>query len=102
MNSIQIKKRVKVLTPMHKALYNYIKNNTPDDTIWGLCYDYLKIPSDLREFAEQLWEENAPSDEEIMQYIDDNEFDSIEDSDIIISQGDLIVIYELWFDDDDN
>lgn len=59
------------------------------------------MPSDLREFAEQLWEENAPSDEEIMQYIDDNEFDSIDDSDIMISQGDLIVIYEVWFDDDD-
>ena len=100
MNSIQIKKRVKLLTPMHKALYNYIKTNTPSDTVWGLCYDYLKVPSDLREFAEQLWEENEPSDDEIMQYIDDNEFDSIEDRDIVTSQGDLIVIYDLLFDED--
>lgn len=37
-----------------------------------------------------------------MQYIDDNEFDIIEDRDIVTSQGGLIVIYDLLFDEDED
>lgn len=45
---------------------------------------------------------NCGKNDEIMQYIDDNEFDIIEDRDIVTSQGGLIVIYDLLFDEDED